>query len=461
MGNSIPISTALILFGGLPVKSKEKIVNDLMRMCINHQKRPNQYTYQVAVTEPIQRLECDWFEHSPCSLPRFALASGIQYKNILRGNDSTFNFHPDESHAFTSLHLECTFSRIAKDLQSCSLFEKSGLEPMNPTLYWRQVLPNGLRLMNIWDIQLNRAVLHSLSAVTGRLHESHSYLFIDLQTDVPQLLDPPRTSKQTGSTHQLMKYRSRLEYLVRSATVVKSISECKSNACTIVAVHDGTLQKELIKSSCTKLQKAILKETKKMKLENLIDQDILVLNYTSQNCSKLLKKHIDEFLLKMWSKEKFLPSWLFLLDTLKCLGDMFIEKTKLKEMAQECRVVGDGLEEMLTRFTAFGSVIYIPDAEFLSDIIILQPQAFVQQLNKLYSSEENEETKLHHKYGILTTEAAHEIFGDTASTYLQILRSAQVSMLLPTSEVQNICDFRTEAQLINYIPSMRVMQEEA
>ena len=461
-GSSIPISTALILFGGLPVESKQKIVNELMQMCVNHQRRPNQYTHEVAVTEPIDRLECDWFKHSPCSLPRLALVSGIHYRNFLRGDEFTFSFHPDESHAFNNSALQDNFAKIGEDLQSNELLRKGGPVPKGSATYWKQVLPNGLRLMNIWDIQLNRAVLHSLSAITGRLHESHSYLFVDLQADVPRLLDPPNISteqEKTGDTH-LMRYRSRLEYLVRSATVAMSSSERKSKACTIVAVHDGTLKKERIDSLCTKLQEALLKETKEMNLGKLIDQEILVLDYNSPKCSKLLKQHIDEFLLKLSSKGKFLPSWLFLLDTLKSLGKMFIKKAELEEMAKECRIVGDELEQMLIRFTAFGSVIYIPDIDFLKHIIILQPEAFVQQLRKLYSSEESKEIKLHSRYGILTGEAAEEIFGHAASTYVQILRSAQVSLLLPTHQVQNVCDIKTKASSVDYIPSVRVMPEK-
>lgn len=409
-------------------------------------------------------MEHDWFEHSSSSLTRFALASGVQYKSILVNKEFAFSFHPGQAHVFSDQHLECNLSQIAEDLQCQKFFRKGGFEPTDPAVYWRQVLPNGLCLMNIWDVPLNRAALHSLSVITGRLHQSHVYLFIDLQADVPRLSDPPdipKEQKQVGDEHLLMKHRSRLEYLVRSATVAKSIDEQRSNACTIIAVHDGKSETEVINNLCTNLQDALLREVQKMKVEKLIDQELLVLDYNSPNCSRLLKEHIEKSLCKTRSKDEFPPSWLFLLDTLKCLGDMFIEKAMLEKMAQECKVVGDDLEKMLARFTAIGSVIYIPDMQLLSDVVILQPQAFVEKLSNLYYTEQNEDPQLHNKYGILTTEAAHKIFRDTASTYLYVLRSANVSMSLPTNEVHDACHYKTSAQSVDYIPSIRVMQRKA
>ena len=463
LGNCIPISTALILFDGLPMKIKEKIVNELLQKCINHQQKPHQHIYQVAVTQLSNRQDCDWFEHSPCSLPRLALAAGIRFQHVFATKDGRipFIFHPDQFRAFDNQNLQRNFAEIAYELQSQEVFQKCSGRVKDPAAYWKKALRNGFRLMNIWDIQLNRAVLHSLSAIAGVLHESHSYLFIDLQEDVPCLSLPPaipKEQKRSGDDF-LTKFHSRLEHLVRSAIVAKSIDEDKRDACTIVAVHNGESEEELLKSRCTILQEALLKEAKKMKVDKLIDQDLLVLDYSSPDYIMHLKQHIEKSLTKMKSKEKFLPSWLFLLATLMSSGDVFLKENELTEMARECKIVGDEVKQMLTRFTAFGSVISFPDIKDLSDIIILQPQAFTDNLSKLYYPTENEETGLHRMYGILTKEEAQRILGDSANTYLQILRSAQISMSLHCNEVQRVLE--TAASSVDYIPSVRVNQPQS
>ena len=57
-------------------------------------------------------------------------------------------------------------------------------------------LPEGIAIINIWDITFDESVQHSLAAHHSHLYNHHMWLFLGLETDFPKLDEPPEMDKK-------------------------------------------------------------------------------------------------------------------------------------------------------------------------------------------------------------------------------------------------------------------------
>lgn len=118
---------------------------------------------------------------------------------------------------------------------------------------FKLLLPEGIALINIWDIAINETVRHFLAALQGHIYNNHMWLFLDLKRDLEHLDEPPEIKgrleegKGRRDGEVFMKWRSRLHYLVRSCKLSKDKNREKQRRrmCTIFAKHDGTFHEKL------------------------------------------------------------------------------------------------------------------------------------------------------------------------------------------------------------------------
>ena len=122
------------------------------------------------------------------------------------------------------------------------------------------MLPEGIALINIWDVAINETVRHFLAALQGHLYNLHMWLFLDLERDLENLNVPPKITcthicrekreKRDGDGTIFMKWRPRLHYLLRSCKISEDYYKKKSQrrrVCTIFAKHNGAYNGELQK----------------------------------------------------------------------------------------------------------------------------------------------------------------------------------------------------------------------
>lgn len=444
---SMPFRPALVLFTGLSGAQKSSTLEKVMKSCESPQPAEYPGVHNVACIASTKEKSFRWREVESHLCDSFCLQSAIHYASFLRG----------ESPMFTSTGESLVFASENLNRALQSTYERMRYFH-HDQMHWRKALPMGLMLMKIWDVGFSSGVRHSLSMLTGYHDRSLPCLFIDLQRDVDHLHEPPERTEELDKLPDasvVMRRRSRLEYFLRFAAISKSVLRSRAKACLVVAVHDGTMKSTEIQKKLTKLKEELFFEAEKLEIDQLIDDDFFQLSYNDEAHIELLKARIEKSLQKVSFVPELPHSWLFLRAALECTKEMFVTKVEVEEMAEECNISLLNLEQMLSMFTSYGSLVYLPEVPALGDNIILQPVEFAFKLNRLFDSEAQE-------YGIITQELAKKMLGKDVSVFLRILSSARMAIPVPVKEISfEGKAVPTKEEVCHYMPSIKTGTRES
>ena len=190
-------------------------------------------------------------------------------------DDNELNGHIH--HIFNYLSKEKHMSKGAGDpltTKKCEVAERLNSE-----------LPKGIALINIWDLTFNKSVLHFLSAMSGHLYNSYTWLFLDLDRDIDKLEKPPFfPDYQDGRV--LMQWRPHLHYLVRACKISQNeTGNSRHNACTIFAKHQDIVNKEKVVMLKTRVQQT----AKHVGVLSFLDSEIEPINLDSPDDDNSLR----------------------------------------------------------------------------------------------------------------------------------------------------------------------------
>ena len=313
----------------------------------------------------------------------------------------------------------------------------------------KELLPEGIALINIWDIAINKTVHYFLTSLCGLLYNSYMWLFMNMDQDLENLDKPPEILNETtrvavttnrsdnGEHSFLMKWRPRLHYLLRSSRMSKSIHGPREGVCTIFAKHSGTYNENL-KLKVSELEIKIKQTAKHIGVSSLIEPKIEIIDF---ECSDLddnslrLYQKFQQVICKTHYKDVPL-SWIFLRSLFYRSQKKFIAKSELRKKAEECGMDDESLTKFCEFYTSFGSIFDLslvnPDYSY----VIVNPMGFLRTLDMLLYPEDS----ICQKYpsivnGIVPEKACKEVFGESWLVFMEALVSVNLGTRVSSSHI--------------------------
>ena len=260
--NTAKIRPVLLSFGGIPESGKTKAVQHLLKNYVN----PNPFepltknsemklgaegiTYYELVAagfHPLRDLTItEVTKESSCA---FGIMSAFQNGLLEKGQVPLFKVNPNQPNNFMDEELEDHLQQTFKYLYEYEHTPRGNEVTIVEQKYARRLyklLPEGIALINIWDIAINKTVLHFMTALRGLLYNGYTWLFLDMDRDLEDLEKPPKISDATSRDWSvLMKWRPRIHYLLRHSRMNENKHSNRKNVCTIFAKHKSSANEDL------------------------------------------------------------------------------------------------------------------------------------------------------------------------------------------------------------------------
>ena len=304
----------------------------------------------------------------------------------------------------------------------------------------------GVALFNIWDIGYSCTIHHFLSPLHHLLSNSYSWLFFDLERDSKDAFKPPEV--QDGEN--LMKWHPRIHYLIRAA----KFSESQKNACSLFATHDGKLSEDGIRERISSIKPKLENAATQIHVKKFFDFDKIVpINPSCSTGRSNMDSLVNEAL--QGKKIEVPISFIFLRDFFYQNDTTYIyaKKEEVKILADSLKISSEKFQEFCEVFTLFSSIIDMSLIDPESEYIIMKPNLFVKELDKIFHTTDPELADT----GILTQSAAEEIFGDTANAgaYMDIFVSLSLAVRLTHDQVEIPSPLNINGKTVLYLPDIR------
>lgn len=469
-GHCCVIWPSIVLFGGLPDTQKTTILKNLLsrymrkagdpilKFNLSPSLEPGIEVHEViAVGNKHQDLF--WFEVTTVNCHNYCIASALLHDTALMSKVIHLTSYPSLG-LFKNVILDRHFQHVYDELKKQKFLQPTEGTPHHINV-WKKFLPGGLLVMNFWDLGVNKAILHALSALSGYFCNCYPCLFMDLERDGEKLFEPPSLKVNRFASHAdkdvVYKWRSRIQYLLRPILFAKPNPQLTKKptghmnmdeSCIVVAVHDGVPS---VEDKILKLQKVLELVAEQMGISELLNFDILAFDLKrsdesyralkSRLESRITREHID-----------FPTSWLFLRSAFYSEEDIYIEKRKYQEMACECHLDEDEFESFLATFTASGSLIYASHTESLSEYVVLKPLQFFRTISRIFYPQTVTEVT---SYGIVSKATAKETFGDDTPFYTTALTSLHLAVEVDETKIDLLSAGLHVTTPLYYIPALR------
>ena len=364
-------------------------------------------------------------------------------------------FPSDNFSGFNNEDLDEHFKHVLHDLH------KANHAKHRQFTEWDESHTCGLALINIWDLGLNKIPTYVLSHLAGHLYNSHVWMFLDLLRDVDHLYEVPdipdnRYDKSRNDKELIMRWRSRIRYLLRFAKLASKKSGSRQNVSNIVTSYTGSEEIEGLEG---KLKEAVDTVSKQLELQDLIDtEDIKAFHHQNieplyQLFEKIIRAGLD-------NTENVPLSFIFLRSMFYGKDQLYIQKDEeLRKISRKLDINDENFENFCHLFTSFGSIIDVTLIDPTSNLIILKPVQFLNGFDKLFYYSPGGTIVTSH--GLVSKATSEEIFGGDAHVFMSFLKSLRIAVEIspeqvniPTEEcsyyIPNIC---TSPPLLQCSPS--------
>lgn len=428
----IKVQPLLLSFTGLPQSGKTKAVNDFMDNYVDKIppyltpiiKKNAQSETKGGITQHNLLTVCgdkgqyEAIEASEESIATFGILSAFKHiietkgKVPILGHDAAANV----DQCFSQADLNTHFQRVYRFLNKHKSIPKGSELTDEGRLYaglLQQSLPEGLGLVNIWDLASTNTVHHLLSALQGHLYNSHMWLFLDLDRDLKILDEPFDMELPAKDGALLLKLRPRLHYLLRSCWSTIDNARERKGVCTMFATHQMTGPGKA-RDNIRLLKDKVQVVARQIGVSALLDDRIDSINLKTNN--KRLNETFQRIIVDETPFVEVPISWLFLRSLFYRYDKMFIGKGKLAELANECNIKAESLTEFCKFFTSFGSIVdlsLINPNKDNSEYVIVKPIDFLKLLDAFF----NRQDEIYQKYpsmsyGLVPESAGREKFGN-------------------------------------------------
>ena len=333
------------------------------------------------------------------------------------------------------------------------------------------LIQDGLSIINVMDVGVNKALYDFLSIVLLSCRRHFRLVFFSLNRDAPNLDEKPDLPHDRYGERRddvlVMRHRSRLTYLLHFATLGYK-DETEVNNTVLIATNICTEESNVSEDTFKKAKEAILEEAKKQHVDKFINEVQLLNLDADPGTMKNLGQALQNIIKNMKHYKVELPlSWIILRSLISSLKAqhqgqsnlMIMHKDFIVKEAYNLEVKPDDVENFLTTFTDFGSILYMPQFESLRNIVIVDIYEFTQCLNELfYPSKEAKYAALLLKYGIISHNDIKSIVHfQVIDDFMEILSSfAMVTEISTGQSVVVDGKFLQPESHYYYLPSARI-----
>ena len=440
----VAVTRFLILIHGLPHSGKSGVFQKFLEKIPNAHFKKSKHFYELAAVEYAEsgHLHIPTLVYSMTTSKDcynvYTMKSAM--KQVATGKKIKYieSREIEKSVGFSNKDLNAHFHELFRDLKQ------------DKTSTWGG---QGIAIFNIWNIDHSHTIYHFLPALHGLLYNSYSWVFFDLERDSRALYKPREASpKESGADKNLMKYRPRLHYLLRYA---KLNLPAEKKVCSLFATHDGELaerqRRELVQSIKPDLENAATQ----IGVKEVIDFDVISIKPDDdETCVRLIAKKLDELVYEALKSTFTMPfSFIFLRSFYYKKDDMvYIKRKEMQKVADELEISKEKLNEFCKLFTSLGSIIDVSLIDPTSEYVILKPNLFIDELDKIFHTNED---MLANK-GILTPSTAQNLFGsmDVAHVYTDILVSMKLAVKLSNENIETDIPLDSKTDVF-YLPEIR------
>ena len=299
---------------------------------------------------------------------------------------------------------------------------------------WDQSHMCGLALVNVWDIGLNKVPNYVLSHLAGHLYNSHVWMFLDLLRDANHLYEVPdipdnRYDKLRNDKELIMRWRSRIRYLLRFAKLASMKNGRRQNVSNIVTSYIGSKE---IEGHIIKLKEAVDIVSKQLQVQDLIDtEDIKAFHHQNiqplyQLFEKIIRAGLD-------NTDEIPLSFVFLRGMFYDKDQLYIMKDELREISKELNIDDKNFEWFCRLFTSFGNIVDVSLIDTTSHLIILKPIQLLNMLDKLFYYSSDDTIVI--KQGVVSKATLEEIFGNDVHVFMSFLTSLDIATEISPKQV--------------------------
>ena len=429
--NLVPI---LLTVGGLPNSGKTTALSDLF----------NEYNLSEALTEtpvfaPRIFPGISWYELVACGHDEnqvqyasrkihtcylYAVYSVLHHRYRLR--EQTMRTHEPSVFPYILFNDDLLDSSLKSLFERLEKIEQGEIN-LEHSRFFRRNLPNGVALINMWNVGLSKAVFYFLPFLSGQLTNNYLWLFFDHDRDIEKMHLRPDIPKYHHDHEILMLWRSRLYYLLRHVYFTTGMKKSKNVRCSIFskAIDENCDAKELIEQ----FKEKMMASAKEMKIEHLIDPNeihIVSSSIVSNSRSQLLKQTADKIVTEGFkSPYRVRLSWIFLRDAFYEREELYVPIEEIKQKAATLNIRDKAFIRFCTFFSSFGSIIDALQLGPQSPYIITKPMHFFAKLDELFYVDKDKSIC---KFGLLAFQVAEKIFGDDVKFFMDVLVSANLAV---------------------------------
>ena len=291
-----------------------------------------------------------------------------------------------------------------------------------------------ISLINVWSITFNRPVLHLLNILRGYLRFNFPILVVNLPKDG----DPRRGFDQHIETpdepilqeYTSLQYLLQFTHLARSLKDPTTVTEERQKVCKVAAIVQEGDKATIEELWSSELQKRLFTVAEEFSATGVLDCKPIVIDPNSPTDLENLKKIIED-LIETEEKKFELPlSWIFFRSAFFKTGQLYIKTRKLRRYATKCKIKNGEFDQFLHKFTAVGSIIYIP--ALLEKYVILNPPDFFYRMSELFHPRFDENLN----FGIATLSTLKRIFGGDFKFFHYILTSCNFAVEIDSKNIE-------------------------
>ena len=441
LGLTAKVKPILISFSGLPDSGKSAAVDCLRNKyidrsvfqgirTISHPEADGITFYEIvaASLSVIKNLIINEFTTESCFAPVIlsAFKSFLPEKEVLHFDDpskvSLFKIS-EFGHPNLDEHLRFIYQYLSQQNFMVTNLQQSD-EEMKKAQFLLKSLPEGIAIVNVWDVTISEPVRHFLATLQGHLYNHHMWLFLDLEKDLDSLDKPPEIKNDSSL---LMKWRPRLHYLLRSCKISEDKEKERRRVCTIFATHKA--QSKLgLNEKAKMLEDKVRPAAKHIGVSSLLEEKIETLNLDVHDDSQRLYQKFQRIISET-SFEDIPIAWIFLRSMFYRFDWIYIDREDLNVMAEKCGMDDESLKKFCKFYMSFGSVLDLSLINPNYQYVIVKPIGFLKKLGTLLKPDKN----ILQKYptiasGIFPKAACSDLFGGHSSVYTEALISLDLAV---------------------------------
>ena len=361
-------------------------------------------------------------------LPCFV--SALEHKRAADENRRVMEFNPCyyKQYVFDCQPLDDCFHDVYRLLSS--LYKEESAAAQNMIKDLRD--DASIALINIWIITYSRSIFHFLNVLRGYLRSNFPILIVKHPWDqeINERIKEPN--------EPLLRQYTRLQYLLQFTHLARSAGSpqesshktCKIAAVFLDGVHTTATEREQF---AEEVQASFKAGAKEFGATRLLDCSPSILDPDDPDRNKKFKGTVEYQIETGKQPSSDLPlSWIFFRSAFFKTGQLYICTSELMKYAKLCSITEDAFKKFLCEFTAFGSIIHIPDIPVFCDYVILNPTDFFYKLNELFYPRFNGDLK----YGIVSLSTLKRMFGADHIFFHDVLTSCAFAAKIDSSRIE-------------------------